>query len=84
MHLGLGHLRQFDHTKVRLHFALNLEIAATFELGIFLFLRPSFPDLPYISEYNKITLDFPLAAAKAFASLSPQFNFVYISGEGVC
>ncbi|KAL8841871.1 MAG: hypothetical protein Q9170_000744 [Blastenia crenularia] len=35
------------------------------------------------SEYNVITLDYPLAAAKAFASLSPSFNFVYVSGEGV-
>ncbi|KAL8916961.1 MAG: hypothetical protein Q9172_006027 [Xanthocarpia lactea] len=29
-----------------------------------------------------ITYDYALAAAKAFASLSPTFNFVYISGDG--
>ncbi|MCJ1266674.1 hypothetical protein MMC22_006559 [Lobaria immixta] len=34
------------------------------------------------SDYKKITLDYTLAAAKAFASLSPHFNFVYISGDG--
>lgn len=34
-------------------------------------------------EYVKITLDYPLAAAKAFAGLSDSFNFVYVSGEGV-
>ncbi|KAL8780394.1 MAG: hypothetical protein Q9213_006479 [Squamulea squamosa] len=34
-------------------------------------------------EYKKITYDYALAAAKAFASLNPMFNFVYISGEGV-
>ncbi|PLB44869.1 hypothetical protein P170DRAFT_440081 [Aspergillus steynii IBT 23096] len=33
-------------------------------------------------EYVKITLDYPLAAAKAFAGLSDKFNFVYVSGEG--
>ncbi|KAL6306855.1 hypothetical protein BKA93DRAFT_771218 [Sparassis latifolia] len=35
-------------------------------------------------EYIHITYDFPLAAAKSFASLSPtdKFNFVYVSGEG--
>ncbi|KAL8851947.1 MAG: hypothetical protein Q9221_003158 [Calogaya cf. arnoldii] len=31
-----------------------------------------------------ITYDYALAAAKAFASLNPVFNFVCISGEGVC
>lgn len=35
------------------------------------------------SEYKTITLDYPLAAAKAFATLSPLFSFVYVSGEGV-
>jgi hypothetical protein len=34
-------------------------------------------------EYIKITLDYPVAAAEAFASLSDSFNFVYVSGEGV-
>jgi hypothetical protein len=34
-------------------------------------------------EYEKITVDFPLAAAKAFATLSNRFKFVYVSGEGV-
>jgi len=36
------------------------------------------------SEYIRITHDYPLAAAKAFTSLSgsSQFNFVYVSGEG--
>ncbi|KAB8258580.1 hypothetical protein BDV32DRAFT_151206 [Aspergillus pseudonomiae] len=33
-------------------------------------------------EYVKITVDYPLAAAKAFSGLSDSFNFVYISGEG--
>ncbi|KAK4692513.1 hypothetical protein P7C71_g4714, partial [Lecanoromycetidae sp. Uapishka_2] len=33
-------------------------------------------------KYKMITLDYPLAAALAFASLGPAFNFVYISGEG--
>ncbi|THC96674.1 hypothetical protein EYZ11_003829 [Aspergillus tanneri] len=33
-------------------------------------------------EYIKITLDYPLAAAKAFSRLSDSFNFVYVSGEG--
>jgi hypothetical protein len=35
-------------------------------------------------EYIKITLDYPVAAAEAFAGLSDSFNFVYVSGEGVC
>ncbi|KAL8975918.1 MAG: hypothetical protein Q9205_007979, partial [Flavoplaca limonia] len=30
-----------------------------------------------------ITYDYALAAAKAFASLNPLFNFVYLSGDGV-
>ena len=30
----------------------------------------------------KITYDYPLAAAKAFSSLSSPFKFVYTSGEG--
>ncbi|KXN89370.1 hypothetical protein AN958_05743 [Leucoagaricus sp. SymC.cos] len=36
------------------------------------------------SEYVRITYDYPLAAAKAFASLSTtgKFNFVYVSSEG--
>ncbi|MCJ1246231.1 hypothetical protein MMC30_003437 [Trapelia coarctata] len=34
------------------------------------------------SEYVKITYDYPLAAAKAFSSLSSPFKFVYTSGEG--
>ena len=29
-----------------------------------------------------ITHKWPLAAARAFATLSPHFNFVYVSGEG--
>ncbi|KDQ62181.1 hypothetical protein JAAARDRAFT_122488 [Jaapia argillacea MUCL 33604] len=35
-------------------------------------------------EYIRITYDYPLAAAKAFSSLSDtgKFNFVYVSGEG--
>lgn len=35
-------------------------------------------------EYVQITYDYPLAAAKAFSSLSNsgKFNFVYVSGEG--
>lgn len=36
------------------------------------------------SEYIRITHDYPIAAAKAFSSLSNtgKFNFVYVSGEG--
>ncbi|KIW09195.1 hypothetical protein, variant [Verruconis gallopava] len=33
-------------------------------------------------EYLKITIDYPLCAAKAFASLSDNFKFVYVSGYG--
>ncbi|KFY74279.1 hypothetical protein V499_05684 [Pseudogymnoascus sp. VKM F-103] len=33
-------------------------------------------------EYEKITVDYPLAAAKAFAGLNDPFTFVYVSGEG--
>jgi hypothetical protein len=36
-------------------------------------------------EYIRITHDFPLAAAQAFATLPTpggRFNFVYVSGEG--
>ena len=35
------------------------------------------------SEYAVITRDYALAAAKAFTSLSPHFNFIFISGDGV-
>jgi hypothetical protein len=38
--------------------------------------------LTYNSEYERITYDYPLAAAKSFASLSDPFKFVYVSGEG--
>jgi len=34
------------------------------------------------SEYTNITIDYPLAAAKAFCGLSAPFKFVYVSGEG--
>lgn len=34
------------------------------------------------SEYIKITIDYPLAAAKSFASLSDNFKFIYVSGDG--
>lgn len=33
-------------------------------------------------DYVKITLDYPLAAAKAFSTLHDPFKFVYVSGEG--
>jgi nucleoside-diphosphate-sugar epimerase len=33
-------------------------------------------------DYTKITFDYPVAAAKAFASLGKDINFVYFSGEG--
>ena len=33
-------------------------------------------------EYIKITVDYPLAAARAFSTLGPKMNFVYVSGEG--
>lgn len=33
-------------------------------------------------EYTKITVDVPVAAAKAFSGLGEKMNFIYISGEG--
>ncbi|KAF7191057.1 Leucinostatins biosynthesis cluster protein T [Pseudocercospora fuligena] len=33
-------------------------------------------------EYAKITVDYPVSAARAFSGLSERFNFVYVSGEG--
>ncbi|KAF2434834.1 hypothetical protein EJ08DRAFT_724149 [Tothia fuscella] len=33
-------------------------------------------------EYKKITIDYPISAAKAFSTLSDNFKFVYVSGEG--
>jgi len=33
-------------------------------------------------EYVKITVDCPVAAAKAFSGLSDNFKFIYVSGEG--
>jgi len=33
-------------------------------------------------QYVNITLDYPLAAAKAFSTLSDPFKFIYVSGEG--
>ena len=33
-------------------------------------------------EYAKITVDYPMAAAKAFSGLGEKMNFVYMSGEG--
>ena len=33
-------------------------------------------------DYEKITVGYPLAAAKAFAGLGNKMNFVYMSGEG--
>ncbi|KFX97167.1 hypothetical protein O988_04996 [Pseudogymnoascus sp. VKM F-3808] len=41
----------------------------------------SINDVPK-DEYEKITVDYPLAAAKAFAGLHDPFVFVYVSGEG--
>ncbi|KAL5353084.1 hypothetical protein ACLOAV_001114 [Pseudogymnoascus australis] len=41
----------------------------------------SINDVPK-DEYEKITVDYPLAAAKAFAGLNDPFTFVYVSGEG--
>ncbi|KAM3425789.1 hypothetical protein BST61_g7717 [Cercospora zeina] len=35
------------------------------------------------ADYTKITFDYPITAAKAFATLGPKFNFVHLSGEGV-
>ncbi|KAI9694278.1 MAG: hypothetical protein M1820_009081 [Bogoriella megaspora] len=34
-------------------------------------------------EYTKITQEYPTTFAEAFSRLSPTFNFVYVSGEGV-
>lgn len=33
-------------------------------------------------KYEEITIGWPIAAAKAFASLSGQFKFIYVSGGG--
>jgi len=33
-------------------------------------------------EYVKITLDWPLVAAKEFSTLNDHFRFIYVSGEG--
>lgn len=33
-------------------------------------------------DYAKITVDYPMAAAKAFSGLNERMNFVYVSGEG--
>ncbi|MCJ1229337.1 hypothetical protein MMC12_006002 [Toensbergia leucococca] len=33
-------------------------------------------------DYEKITINYPLAAAKSFSTLSDPFKFVYVSGEG--
>lgn len=33
-------------------------------------------------DYKTITIDYPVAAAKAFSTLNDSFNFVYVSGEG--
>jgi hypothetical protein len=33
-------------------------------------------------DYKKITVDYPIAAAKAFSTLNDNFKFVYVSGEG--
>lgn len=33
-------------------------------------------------DYAKITVDYPVAAAKAFSTLGDKMNFVYMSGEG--
>lgn len=34
------------------------------------------------ADYTKITVDYPLAAARAFSTLGDSMNFVYMSGEG--
>lgn len=34
------------------------------------------------ADYTKITVDYPVAAAKAFSTLGDKMNFVYMSGEG--
>jgi uncharacterized protein YbjT (DUF2867 family) len=33
-------------------------------------------------DYSKITIDYPLAAAKAFSGLGEKMNFIHVSGEG--
>jgi hypothetical protein len=35
-----------------------------------------------VAYLNCTPIDYPLAAAKAFSTLSDSFNFVYISGSG--
>lgn len=42
-------------------------------------LQVSYTDIS-LREYKKITIDYPLAAAEAFSSLSDKFKFVYVSG----
>jgi hypothetical protein len=39
-----------------------------------------FDDAGY-REYVKITVDYPVAAAKAFSTLSDSFKFVYVSSK---
>ena len=34
------------------------------------------------ADYTKITVDYPVAAAKNFSTLGEKLNFVYVSGEG--
>lgn len=34
------------------------------------------------ADYSKITVDYPVAAAKAFSTLGDKMNFIYVSGEG--
>jgi len=34
-------------------------------------------------EYERITVDYPVAAAEAFAGLAERFNFIYVSGESL-
>lgn len=34
------------------------------------------------ADYTKITVDYAIAAAKAFSTLGDKMNFVYMSGEG--
>lgn len=46
---------------------------------------PYADEIYFLREYQKITYDYPLAAAKAFTSLPDPpkpFKFVYVSGEG--
>jgi hypothetical protein len=50
-------------------------------LAVFGVVKALRTDLRGGSEYVRITVDYPVAAAKAFSTLSDKFKFVYVSGR---